>query len=177
MGKKKNKTTVKLVTRAENIPIQDMTYKDIKKACVIRGMDFEEVIKGDFPRLHSWLHNNFGNKQDTQLLNDFDDWMELHLKHQRQDDLIHPQLRLGYVGDKEDSDELKPRKVKEKREPKAAREKTELGVYKGTKKALTLELAEAGKSFEETFEEVQKQFPDAVEKSCKIWYKKYLRDK
>lgn len=153
----------------------DMTYKDLKKAVVLRGMDFEEVITGDFPRLQGWLYKNQHLPQDKQLLTEFDNWVDENLRLNGSHDLVHPQLRLGYVGDREGG-ELKIKKEKPIKLKKTKREKTAQGVYKGTKKALTLSLAEEGETLENTIEQVIETFPDASAKSIKIWYKKYLRD-
>lgn len=175
MSKKTKKT--KSLPDELRVPIENMTYKDLKRAVVARGMNFEEVVAGDFYKLNSWLHKNYGNEVDLELLNQYDDWMDKELMGLGQTEMVHPSLRLGYIGDKDtEENSIKLKKVKQEKKPKEKREKTEQGLFKGTKKALTFECATKGMNLENTIKKVMKNFDDASEKSIKIWFKKAKRE-
>ena len=175
MSKKTKKT--KSLPDELRVPIENMTYKDLKRAVVARGMNFEDVVAGDFYKLNSWLHKNYSNDVDLELLNQYDEWMDNELKGLGQTDLVHPSLRLGYIGDKDtEENSIKLKKVKQEKKPKEKREKTENGLFKGTKKALTFECATKGMNLENTIKKVMKNFDDASEKSIKIWFKKAKRE-
>ena len=158
------------------LSFKDMTFKDLKKACVLKGMDFTEVVGGDFWSLQSWLHRHMSNKDNPELLRLYDDWLDNELIMGGNEDLVHSSLRLGYVGDRDD-DEDKPKKIKPEPKLKVKKEKTAEGIFSGTKKALTFKCEKEGKTLEETISTVMENFPDAAEKSIKIWYKKSKRTK
>lgn len=151
----------------------NMNYKDLKRNVVVRGMDFQEVVDGSFPRLQNWLHHNGDAPIDTTLLDKFDDWVEKGLKQRGALDLIHPQLRLGYIGERDEEGKVTKRKrVKGIKKKKKKRERTKDGIYKGTKKAYVFECQAKGWSIKKTIRKTFARFPDASEKSIKIWYKK-----
>jgi hypothetical protein len=116
------------------------------------------------------------NKDNPELLRLYDDWLDNELIMGGNGDLVHSSLRLGYVGDRED-DEDKPKKIKPEPKAKVKKEKTAEGIFSGTKKALTFKCEKDGKTLEETISMVMENFPDAAEKSIKIWYKKSKRTK
>lgn len=149
----------------------DLTYKDLKKLCISKGMPFEEVVSGDVPTLHNWLHHNINKEEDQSLINDYDDWIEAELINMGSEYLIAPSLRLGYVGDKSDNNIVKKPKEKKPKTPKVPKEKTAEGVVKGTKKAYTFELAIKGRTLDYITKRVLKRYPDASEKSIKIWFR------
>ena len=60
---------------------------------------------------------------------------------------------------------------------KPKKEKNELGLWKGTKKAYTFELTLKGYDLERVTRRVLKHFPEANEKSIKQWYKAALKSK
>jgi len=180
MSKKSKGNAIKVVKNNPfKMAFQDMTYKDLKKMVVVRGLSFEEVVNGDFCRLQSWLHKNYDNKIDTSLLDEYDDWLDNNLRDLGKHELIHPSLRLGYIGEREDDEGnkvIKTKKAKVETKPKEKKEKTAEGIFSGTKKALTYSCQKEGKTIEKTIEIVMKQFPDASDKSIKIWYKKCKRE-
>lgn len=149
----------------------DLTLKDIKREVVARGMNFTEVLSLDIPRLSRWLVDNVLVKKDDSLLDKFDDWMDAELIKRGREDLVHRSFRLGYIGERSDDDEKikTPKVIKEKKPP---REKNELGLYKGTKKAYTFELQGKGKSLQQVITKVTRKYPGSQEKSIKIWYNK-----
>lgn len=171
--RRKNRTTL-LRELMKNT--MDMNYKDLKRNCVVRGMPFEEVINGSFPRLQIWLHHNLGNEIVTDLLDQFDDHIEAELRARGKDDLIHPQLRLGYIGERdEEGNTIKTKRIKGIKKKRVKREKTKDGIFKGTKKAYTYECQQKDYTLKKTIRKVKAKFPDASEKSIKIWYKKSER--
>ena len=158
--------------------LHNLTYNDLKRECISRGMEFEKVTMGDFPTLNNWLNHNIAKPKDNNLINEFDDWVDNILISRGRPELVHTSLRLSYVGNKVETDETekKPKKAKEERKPKRKREKTDDGIFKGTKKALVWEMVAKGRSLEKTIKRVMRKFPDAKEKSIKIWYNKRKRE-
>lgn len=159
--------------------IQNMTFKDLRRACVVKGMPFDEVLQGTFPSLNKWFLQNYSNKVDTTLLDKYDDHVESILKAKKSPDtkfLTDPSLRLGYVGEEDEDGNVKMKRIKGlPKRKKVKKEKTAQGIYKGTKKALTFELALKGVSKEKTIKEVLKTFPEAQEKSIGIWYNRAMK--
>jgi len=168
-----------------NIPdaakfIGNLRYKDMKKECVIRGMEFDILLGASIPFLSNWLMANFRNTPHFELLNVFDDYQEnlireaLIKKGENPENYIHPSLRLGYIAERDEEGNVTKRKrvttiFKKK---KTRRERTDDGIFKGTKKAYTFELQQQGKTKAEVINEVMKLFPDASEKSIGIWFNK-----
>lgn len=152
----------------------DMTYRDIKKLAISTGCPFPEIINGDFYRLVGYIDSNRAKKPNPELIPQFDDWLENILRERGCDYLVKPSLRLSYVSDEKRKElENKPKVVKEKVK-KEPTERDENNLLKGTKKSYTFELAKKGFSFERVKRRVLKKFPDASEKSLKIWYKKAM---
>lgn len=158
--------------------LEKMTYKSLKKECIVRGMDFDDVLEGDFISLSSYFRKEFYSDVNRTLLDEFDDWQEKlikdHLENSENnaDDLIHPSLRLGFIAEKDEDGNVIRRKrskmlIKAKRKK---RERTKDNIFKGTKKALTFELQQQGKTKPEVLKLVKEQFPDAVDKSITIWF-------
>lgn len=149
----------------------NLTYKDLKREVVIRGMPFSDVLNGTFPHLSHWLLNNSHKPIDDNLLEQFDNYQDNILRDLGKPELIHSSLRLGYLGEKDDSEPV-IKKVKEPKEKKPPREKNSSGLYKGTKKAYTFELQQKGKTLEQVTIKVKRKFPEAKDKSIKIWFNK-----
>jgi hypothetical protein len=175
--KKKTNKASKMAKTDSFIDYNNMTYKDLKKACIIRGLEFEKVASSDIYKLQSWLHNNLGNPEYQDLLEQYDDWVEEQLLALGSNDLIHPMLRLSYIGEREEQQKIKPKREKVERVPRQRKEKTEQGIYSGTKKALVYECALKEMNIQNTLKKVKKVFGDNVsEKSVKIWFKKALKE-
>lgn len=157
--------------------LSKLKIKDLKRECVIRGLAPELVGTLGVPGLESWFVHHFENKIDTNLLNLYDDYVEGVLKANGKLDLVYPELRLGYVGEKDEEGNT----IKRKRVPghakrkKKNRTKNSDGLFSGTKKALTFELTKQGLSKEEIVKKVAIQFPEAKPKSIGIWYNKAKR--
>lgn len=163
MGKK-DKSKKKVLTSAGRY--DNMTYRDLKKEAIIRGMPFPDVTGAGIGDLISYIESS-NNKPDRHLVEAYDDWMDkqLEMVGTKQS----PSLRLSYIGEGEDG-KPKKKKIKEKKPKKEKRERDENNLYKGTKKSYTFELAKRGFSLERVARRVLKKFPDASEKSIKIWY-------
>lgn len=173
MGKKHQLTTIESRAQAE---LQEMKHKDLKRACIVRGLEFEQVVNLSVPSLSNWFVLNYENSQNTILLDEYDAWLMGKLKERGINDgdaLFHPNLRLGYHGDfnPETGEPIikRPRGIKKLKKPKRERDEV-TKLFTGTKKALTYQCQKEGKTLEETYKIVKEQFPEAVEKSMKIWY-------
>lgn len=168
--------------------LSKMKMRDIQRACVARGIDFELMLSMGLPELSGWFCSHYDWSQDLNLLNSYDDWKELQLKVKhpdKTDPVYHPSLRLGFVARKDDEGNVtetkKPRLKGLEKKAKKKKEKLEgTNVFSGTKKAMTYQLATQHKSkeklpaltVEQVWEQVEKQFPEAQLKSVKIWYKR-----
>lgn len=178
MSKKKRKFEMNLP--ASYRYIENLRYKDLKRECVVRGMEFSKVVAADISALTSFFTNNFYVKTKHELLDLFDDWQEaevikaIEAKGEDPSSYIHPSLRLGYVAEKDDEGNVTKRKRAKVivAKVKAKRDRTNDGLFSGTKKAYTFQLQKEGKTKAETLEAVLKQFPEASEKSVGIWYNK-----
>jgi len=160
--------------------ISDLKYKDLKRECVIRGLDFFNVVNFGIPGLSNWLRGNFDNPTDHKSLDAFDSWQEaqvilaMEAKGQDPNEVLHPALRLGYIAETDADGNVTKRKrvstvIKRK---KKKRERTEQGIFQGTKKAFTYNLQQQGLSKEEVTKKVLEEYPDASEKSISIWFNK-----
>lgn len=153
--------------------LKNMTYKTLQKEAIIRGYPFEKISKADHGILSSFFIREFKSDKDPSLLNKYDSWLEDVLKEKGLDKAFrHPQLRYSLVSEEKEEKPI----IKEVKKPKVKREKTSDGIYKGTKKALTFELAKKGLSKQEVIQKVLETFPDASPKSMGIWYNKALKE-
>lgn len=169
----------------QNIPdadkyINNLRYRDMKRECIIRGMEYDKVLDGTVPKLTNWLRNHFHDELKHDLLNGFDEYQEklireaMEAKGQNPDDVIHPSLRLGYVAETDaDGNVIKRKRVRTLvKKKKKKRERTEDGIFQGTKKAMTYSLQQEGLEKAEVITMVMEAFPDASEKSIGIWFNK-----
>jgi hypothetical protein len=151
----------------------NLTYKNLKIECIVRGMAFREVISGDFWDLSNWLLTNMLKKVDLNLLEQYDNWLDNELLKMGKPELVHNSLRLGYVHREEEDKPKKEKIIKEKKEP---RQKDKNGLYQGTKKSYTYDCQGRGKTLEQTIIKVCRKFPDAKAKSIKIWFNKAKKE-
>lgn len=176
------------ITPAEKA-LSSMKYRDLQRECIIRGMDFKEMVSSDFHQLQVWFIDNYDNGCDNSLLNLFDVWFEQSIREEKKakgipekdyEYLFDKSMRLGFYPDSE-SNRVEVEKFKKKPkvevEKKEKRERdAELGnIYKGTKKEYTFRLVKKGYSEKKVIRLVLKKFSEAKEKSIKIWYKKALK--
>lgn len=153
-------------------------HKDLVRACIIRGMPFEDVLESSDHVKANWHYNNYFNQTDLSLLDKYDEWVDKRIKKEvpgwkKKKYLFDSSLKIGYVPDQETGEKTKKRiskikVIKRKRERNA----TLNNIYSGTKKELTWRCAARGKNLEETRDIVMKEFPDANAKSIRIWWKK-----
>lgn len=154
------------------------TYKDLKREAIIRGMPFPDATGAGVGTLIRFIDSST-NKPDISLIDKYDEWADQQLAlcgYEAGKDLRHPSLRLGFIGQKdENGNVIKTKRVKGIQKPKKPkRERDENNLYKGTKKSYTFELAKKGFSLERVARRVKKKFPDASDKSIKIWYRNAL---
>lgn len=171
MSKKKQRAIKKQMLKDVRVDVFLKNYKlkDLQRECIMRGMDFEEMVKSSVMGLQSWLIDNFEKAKDKSLLTDFDVWMDRILYGGGNGDLVHPSLNLGHFQD-EETGIIREKKIKGFRKSINKKERTADGIFKGTKKAYTYELCKQGKTKDETIELVMEKFPDAKDKSIGIWY-------
>lgn len=151
------------------------TYKDLKREAIVRGMPFPDATAASIFELISFIENST-EKPDFSLIDKYDDWADKQLElcgYPLGKSLRHPSLRLGFIGQKDDEGNvIKQKRIKGLKKPKKPkRERDVNNLYKGTKKSYTFELAKKGLSLERVTRRVLKKFPDASEKSIKIWYR------
>lgn len=163
--------------------LASMRLKDLKRACVVRGMPFDEVLEADMPTLASWYNQHNDRSQDLKFLDMYDDHVEALLQargHKTTDPMLSPYFRLGFIGERDDEGKAVTKKrvrsigVESKKKKKKTRDS--FGLYTGTKKSLTFELTKAGEKIDNILTRVMEQFPDAKEKSIRIWNKRALRE-
>lgn len=159
------------------------TYRDLQRKAVSLGMPFPDVpLAGVFGLL------NYINRPDTpnpnpQLIYEYDKWVLEQLDNSgvpKDDALRSSRLRLGFVGEEDEEGN----KIKRKRIPgiklskvkKSARERDDFNLIKGTKKSYTWELTKKGYDVDRITRRVKKKFPDANEKSIKLWYRACIRE-
>ncbi len=154
--------------RAEEA-LPNMKFIDLQRACIIRGAEFDFVMRGTIPLLQSFVVKNWENTIKAELLDKFDNARIKELKRIGKEG--EPFVRLGFLGELE-NDIPQVREVKIKK-PKVKRERNkELGIFGGTKKAKTFECVQKGYSLSKIIKVVRKYFPDVKEKSIKIWIRK-----
>lgn len=160
--------------------LSKMRHRDLQRACIVRGLPSQELVDFDHWRLVQWFTKNFENNQDEKLLLDHDLWVEEQLKehgYTNGDALLSPALRFSYIGNIEEME--KPKSPKPQIAIKINKVKSTIdeitGIRSGTKKALTYELALMGKGIDEIIKKVKEKFPEAQDKSIKIWARKSLK--
>ena len=153
-----------------------MKYKDLQINCVVRGIDFDFMVAKDINGLQTWLINNWEMPCIQDRLAEFDKYREGKLKESGREG--EPFVRLGYIGPiDEETGEVISIKKPEKMitQPRKRERDTDTGIFLGTKKAYTLELAKKGEDIPTTIKLVMEKFPEAKEKSIKIWYKRFKK--
>lgn len=151
------------------------TYKDLKRQAICLGMPFPDATGADHGTLISFI-NRTDNIPNTNLIDKYDDYIDeqlANLGYGPDDPMRSSRLRLGYIGETTESGEVRKKRVrgiKKTREKKAPRERDNFNLIKGTKKSYTFELTEKGYTLDRILRRVLKKFPDAKEKSIKLWH-------
>lgn len=151
------------------------TFKDAQRQAVVLGMPFADVVNSDWGMLQSYVMKT-NNTPDPTLLDKYDEWMDEHIAaigYPKNDPMRSNRLRLGYLGEDPETGEKRRKRVRGIPKPKvkkAPRERDEHNLIKGTKKSYTFELTAKGYDIERIKRRVLKKFPDANEKSIKLWH-------
>lgn len=146
----------------------------------MRGLPFEEVGEKSVLNLQSWFLKNYDLPVDHRLLEEYDIWCETFLKGRGVDStMTSPIFRLSSVGERNAAGEVTKRKRVRSMVPRVKKKKetTSEGLFKGTKKAYTYELAQKGLPKDEVMRLVKATFPDAKDKSIGIWYNRAKKAK
>lgn len=160
--------------------LTQMRYRDLKIACIARGMLFEDVVEGTADSLRRYFLDNYDKVQDRNFLEQFDEWVKSELiKRGHAEDSPMVKFRLCTSTDSEENITINTRSLKNAQVKKAKKSKRERdpthNIFSGTKKSLTYACATSGLTIKDTIDKVLIQFPDAQEKSIKIWFKKALK--
>lgn len=167
----------------------NMTYRDLKAACIMKGMPFEEVNAADYSGLSYYYTENIHEASDRDKLAEYHEYIRklltTELGYSPDDPVVAfqefatpeemegptPVLKRSIIK-KGGGDTRKKRKKKER--------DTQFGILKGTKKERIFKLTKMahakGWSKEKCLKKVvaraEKEGVDASEKSIKIWFKK-----
>ena len=169
----------------------NMRYADIKAACIMLGMDFEDVANADFCRLNSYFAENRTKTNPVKArLDQYDEWVSgiLISKGYKPDNPLVKYKQFSTPTEDEESEgnikRVLLKKAGVKPEKRAKKEKTEFGIYAGTKKDYVFKKAkiysEKGFTIEKALKRVIRKtmdkYPDAKEKSIKIWFRKVSKE-
>ncbi len=162
-----------------------LRHRDLQRECIMRGLEFQKVVEYDHNKLSSFYLKNYDQETQAGLLDQYDLWLEEELQkrgHKKGDAMLSPSFRMGFVDIKKIEGPIREssRKKENPSEPKEIKPKREkdedLGIIKGTKKALTYSLAIAGKDIDDIITQVIAKFPDAKDKSIRIWAKRAVKE-
>lgn len=145
---------------------------DLQRACIVRRLPFENIGESYY-FLASYFDDHYEDSEDIKLLDEFDKWREESLRARGDDSPLF--IKLGFIErtDEETGEILKRKRPKFLKKKKIRRERNEaLGIFSGTKKEATFLSQQEGKTLEETIIIVIDKFPEAKEKSIRIWWKK-----
>lgn len=183
MSKTSRQNRQEIPTDRAHRELANFKHRDLQRACILRGLSSDRVVGDGHLELVRWFIANYDNGQDDQLIAAHDRWVvaELKAKGLKDDDaLLNPAMRFGYGGNIEQMEKPKstpPAKIPKVIEKAKSSIDPELGVRTGTKKSLTFQLTKGGKyAIEKIIELVVAKFPDANEKSIKIWQKRCLNE-
>ena len=152
--------------------VETLNLKDLKRACIMRGLPFEEVGEQSILNLQSWFLKNFDLPLDYKLLEEYDIWCERLLNERGVDPIMtSATFRLSAIAERNADGEIVKRKRVKSMVPrvKKKKERTTDGLFKGTKKAYTYELSQKGIPKDKVLQLVKEKWPDAKDKSIGIW--------
>lgn len=192
--KKKKKTKEPGIIRVEvtredriNRALSRMRHRDLQRECILRGLEFNKIIEFDHHGLANWFFEHFEDVEDLTRLTEYDLWIEAQLQergHKKGDVILSPSFRFGFSPDMSEvkvlgitTGRFQVTEPNTSAEPKMKREADPAtGVISGTKKNLTYQLTDQGLSIDEIIAKVKESFPQAEEKSIKIWQKRRLNE-
>ena len=188
MKKRKSDTGEWTKSREDRINdvLSQMKHKDLQRACILKGLEPKYIVEWDHHKLAGWFYANFDNGENLLLLQEYDSWLEGQLQsrgYKKGDAILAPALRFGFTPDMDEIKGLQTPgaaaplpKLEVVEKPKTKRLVDEVtGVYSGTKKNLTYTLTDEGVAIDEIIKKVLEKFPDAQDKSIKIWHKRRLK--
>jgi len=179
---KLNPEQIKARDKVINEKLSLMRRRDLVEACIKRGMEFKEIVEASNHSLANFFYKNFEKEVfGDARLNEFDAWVEEILMkngHMKGEPMLNPIFRLGFSPMTDGEIKHEPKAIPYKKEvvEKVKRMVNEdTGIVSGTKKDLTYQLTQKGKSLEYIIKKVTEKFPDAKEKSITIWHKRCLK--
>lgn len=189
MAKKDKKTGLFIEGdyEAAHKELKNYRRKELQRQCIMMGLEFPNVTEFSQTQLMTWFIQNYHNPRKKELLAEYDHWFIQSIVRKgytpsgQKGYLFHPFCRFTIKWDEEDMLEGSKKASKAIKESKPIADKKETkkreidqttGVVKGTKKALTYELAKKGLPVDKIIDKVTKQFPDANAGSIKIWIKR-----
>ena len=159
------------------------TYRDLQRKAISLGMPFPDVPRSGVFDLIRYINRSDTPNPNPDLINEYDKWVlhQFDLSGIPQDDpLRNSRLRLGFIGDTDEEGNILKRKrvpgIKKSKLKKPARERDEFNLLKGTKKSYTWELTKKGYDIDRIIRRVLKKFPEANEKSIRLWSRACLRE-
>lgn len=180
MAKKKILSKQKEVLRRDNLTRG--TWKDLKRQAITLGMPFPDACGCSIGALMNYINRSDNPEPNPELINEYDKWRIKRFDETgvpEDDPVRNSRLRLGFISEENENGEV----TKKKRVPgisktkfKKPRERDEFNLLKGTKKSYTFELTKKGYDLERIIRRVQKKFPEANEKSIKLWSRAAQKD-
>jgi hypothetical protein len=176
-----------------NGELGELKYKDLQSEVIQRGMLYEEVIHADHNSLSSYFIKAYDVPKNPKLLKEFEDRVDQALaeKGYKKDDPIRRFRK--FTLDEQEPEVPIVKIPKPPKEIKAPRVKDkQFNIYTGTKKQLTYELTKdlfdkLGKKYKNNAKELCKKFsdklltrvlakfPEAQDKSVKIWMARCMK--
>jgi len=150
--------------------LSNLKFKDLKKAAIIRGIDFWLLHELDALGIQSWLIDHWEDAIDKGLLWRYDEWRETTLKDEGTIDGAFPEgLKLSTTGVSKD---YLPESMKES--PEAI---MNFKPRVGTPKERVFELVKFGYTPKEIIKYFVETYPDISVGSIKVWASKAKKQK
>lgn len=154
--------------------VESLSLPNLKRECIIRGLPFQDVGNMSVLNLQSWFIKFFALPQEPALLEAYDIWVEKVLKERGCDaTMLSSTFRLSAVGERNaEGDIIKKKRVRSMiPRVKKKKERTAEGLFKGTKKSMTYDLArDPAMNRVDAIKIIKEKYPDAKEKSLGIWF-------
>lgn len=163
------------LTSAEK-ELANFRLPDLKRQIIMRGYPFAAIGETGVLEMQQYFLANYHKPKDPDLLEKYDDWFDDYCKTKGLDPCYaHPALRLSSIAERdEDGKVIKYKRIGIKKKKKK-RERTNDGLFTGTKKAYTYELVKEGNDKADIVEMVLEKYPEAKEKSIIIWINRAKR--
>src|SRR6478736_3017978 len=173
--------------------LADLKYKDLKGECIMRGMSFDDIVKADHNKLGSYFIRAYDTRRNEELLKIHEEKMDAFLAEKGYSETDPLRAFREFTGEEKPEVEEVIKIAKPKKEPKPPKVKDKtFNIFSGTKKQLTYELAHSlfkakGEKYKfdhkelcskfsgQLFVKVQAKFPEAQDKSVKIWMSRCMK--